>query len=594
VKRLTALAVSAALGGCFRPPTSVAELELPASIVWLAALSVDDDGALLSTTGVLRRDGEATWATLERAPGDVVVLGWTDEALASVIGDTSDEALASSRLVAADASAPALPSADFAARGTPSAGEGRWSRDTGVLPGLSAPWLPTCPPVIGAQAVLDIRCPACWATASQRGCRVQLEPRQCGVGALAATVDGAGTLVFDSTEFLSRCELTTTSSRASRSYDCQGRGSDRCAVDVFAGEFEPAFEVVRVPVVRGVVPVENFGRKLRNVPVHGYLAGLVPLAREVVTASFTTPTDWTCAEDPTVVDPTSTLHFVDVDDPTRVRTATAPPCVTHLLDDPLGDGFLAVFGRGPQSIARFDARGREQQRAVLAEVDRDTTWVVAARATEDGQHIGLARMNATRVDAVSTLQVIDARTFALELPPTALADRADTLVTAGPRAFVFFESDDAGSVQIDVDGTSSRVLERQPACGLPSDALSELGVAHATRAGGRGALLSARARTPTLLWVDVDQDTCQPMATFDRDLEPYAAVVTADGRWGAYAGITFENDAFIGLIDVAERRILPGATAAGLGVITQLVEDGDGALWALGTSEGSVSRIRRR
>lgn len=593
--RAAVLGVCVIGSACAPAPLWVAEAEVPERVEWLAALSFDTEGALVASSGLLRREQGATWAALAEPAAALTVVGWPAAALTTAIGTTGEAELARARLTVAAVGTPALPVPAWQARGSLDEDRIRLVSSAPDAPPLTASWLPPCPVVSGARADVDLRCPACRATVEQTSCRLHFEPMLCGVATLDATVDGSGDLAFDTAELISRCTLTATVAGATRSYSCQAAGGDTCALDVYAGEAAPVFASTSVAPLGPVEFVSNRGGKLQNQPVHGWLAGLVPLGAEVVTASFSGPTDWTCMRDAEAPLKTSTFHFLaDRAPPVVVRTQAAPDCTTHLLPDPRGPGFLAVYGADPQRLGRFDAQGALEGSTALPEVPGDETLVVAAALSGDGTQVGLLRMNHQRISTISALIVVDTATLAVRGEPRLLADRADTLVAIGAADFVAFETDDAGSVRVDADGSVARVLDRQTDCELASDALSELGVAAATRVTDTSALLSARARSPALLWVDVTQETCRPMATHDRGLEPYGLVALSGGAQVAYGGVDALDDGYVGLIDVASRRVLRGATRVGRGVITRLVEGPSGALWALVTGAGTVARLERR
>ncbi len=600
-RRFALLGAALMTSGCTGPETWLADGEVPASIAWLAALSVDAGGAVVASTGLLRRDGDATWAALDDPRAALVVVGWSEAALAPLIGALDEATLARERLLAGAAGEPALPAASWQASGVASGERVVLSASDPTPRALTASWLPPCPALVGARAEVDLRCPACRATVAQQGCRLTFEPVLCGVLALAATVDGQGELVFDDAQLLSRCALAATSTGASRSFLCAQAGGESCEVDLYEGEATPSFDVSVVEPLGPVPFIGNRGGKLTNQPVRGYLSGLVATPSGAVVGAFGSPTDWSCARDPLAPDKSSALHLFAPGAPVmRVRTATAPPCLTLMVPDPVppsgSAGFLGVYGLGPQRLGRFDDEGQLRASVELPEVSGGAALVVAAAATPDGRYLGLVVMEPERDSAISSLVVVETASLAVRGAPTPLADRADSVVALGDGGFLAFETDDAGSVRVALDGTVSRVAERQSRCGLASDALSELGVARAAavRVAPSLVLLSARARSPALLWVDAETDGCEPLAMSERALEPLATLALRDERWASYGGLDAIDGGYVGLIDIERRRLVRGATRIGQGTVSHLVEAPDGALWALITGAGVVARLERR
>lgn len=338
--------------------------------------------------------------------------------------------------------------------------------------------------------------------------------------------------------------------------------------------------------------MENIGRATDSPSIRGYLSSLALLPSGVVVAGQDSARTWFCAADTSVPDKAGSFFFVsEGPSPSLSRTATAPPCVTALLSDPAGPGFLAVFGLGPQRLGRFDAEARLVADVEIPDVAPEARWVLSAALSGDLSRVllllaesdGVSRPNAGAGLAVQ----FDARTLAVVSPPVGTVDHSEALVAVGPQDFLVFEGDDAGGCW----STPPAPTPRSRA-GCPAAALQK---ATSGSCAGRRSRDNASSSPPAallLLVVERDRPACGAAVPFEHELEPYA-VATWPGHAGRalFGGQGRNQDAYVGIIDVEGARVLRGATPVGRGQVTELVVAPGGAIWALLPGSAAVVRL---
>ena len=578
------------LSGCTAPSTWRAIGDVPADIAYLAVVSLDEDGALVTASGLLARESSSTLFSLIEPEVTLSVVGWTEAELAKTIAGVDAATLASTRLERADSTDPVLPVASYRASGTVGDTEAQLSTALPKTFDLTAPWVPRCPVLVEGTADGDLRCPACRVSVTQDACRLSFTPAGCGVLTLDATVEARGTIRFDRPELLKTCESVT--STGSKRFDCERPDGSSCTLDLYEGDAPPSFDVASVAPLGAQELIANPGGRQEDRPVRGYFAGLVDVPDGAVVAVYEAGGEWKCPVDVLSPNKRSSLVFIGRDAPLRVvGTATAPPCLTHIVPDQAG--FLGVFGDTTQRIGRFDAQGRLLESAPIPQIPGPPSFVVRMLLSADRRRVGLVLLDPSTVRAVTFLAVFDVATLSQLFPLVGLSDQAYATATVGPDLFVSFESDDAGSATIDAAGMRTLIPSRDRQCGLPTMGISSLGIAQATTVSTGRVLLSARAFSPALLWVDAARASCKPIALFDEGLEPYATVSLGAGS-AAYGGTSITGDAFVGLLDVGDERIIRGATKVGKGIVSQLVAGSQGEIWAVLTGEAKVARLTRR
>lgn len=578
MRRATLLAV--ALLGCTAPPRQIALVDLPEEVVWLAAIALDEDGQLAEGSGILSRQAEATLAAFSSLEGTLVVLGWSEQDLAKAAPLPAEGALAAARLRLSPPGAPALPAATWSGRGALSPGGlVRLSPDAGAPPALTADWLPDCILLEDRRAAVELRCLHCSAQLRQTGCDVDVETA-CPIGRVSASFDGRGDLNFGEGQSLQRCSLRPgTSTSGGDSYECQTT-SGVCDLDLYEGQVAPMLRSTSLSLLGARPFAENVGRATDSPSIRGYLASMALTAGGLVVAGQPTARTWFCAADTTVPDKSGSFHFI-TEGPQLTRTTTAPPCVTALLPDPAGPGFLAVFGLGPQRLGRFDAEGR-----LVADVEipsAQTRWVLSAALSSDHSRVLLLLAESdgrSRPSAGAGLAVqLDTQRLAVLTPPVGTADHSEAVVVAGPQDFLVFEGDDAGGVLVDSAGPHLEIESRVPGCSPPD---GDFGVVRAAALQGARILLSARGVQPLLLLVERDRPVCGVAVPFEHELEPYAVAAWPGHEGRALFGAQARTqDGYVGLLDTGRARVLRGATPVGRGQVTELLVTPSGGIWAL-------------
>jgi len=584
-----------ALLGCTAPPRQIALADLPSEVVWLAAITLDSEGQFSEGSGILRRGNDATLAAFARHEGTLVVVGWSEADLAKAAPLPAEGALAQARVRLGAAGAPALPAATWSGRATLSpGGVVSLSPDRGAPLALTADWLPDCIFLENRRADVELRCLHCSAHFTQSGCDIDVETA-CPIGRVSATFDGRGDTRFGDGQSLERCTKKpgTSTSGGQRSYNCQ-TPSGMCDLDLYEGQVTPLLHQATVSLLGGRPFVENIGRATDSPSIRGYLSSLALLPSGVVVAGQDSARTWFCAADTSVPDKSGSFFFVsEGPSPSLSRTATAPPCVTALLSDPAGPGFLAVFGLGPQRLGRFDAEARLVADVEIPNVPPEARWVLSAALSGDLSRVllllaesdGVSRPNAGAGLAVQ----FDARTLAVVSPPVGTVDHSEALVAVGPQDFLVFEGDDAGGILVDAAGPHAEIESRVPGCSPPE---GDFGVVRGASLEGQRIVLAARGVRPLLLVVERDRPACGAAVPFEHELEPYA-VATWPGHAGRalFGGQGRNQDAYVGIIDVEGARVLRGATPVGRGQVTELVVAPGGAIWALLPGSAAVVRL---
>lgn len=577
--------LSLALLGCTAPPRQIALADLPEEVVWLAAIALDAEGQFSEGSGILSRQAEATWAAFSRLEGTLVVVGWSQRDLAKAAPLPAEGALAAARVRLSAPGAPALPAASWSGRGALSPGGlVRLSHDSGAPPALTADWLPDCILLEDRRAEVELRCMHCSAQLKQTGCDVEVETA-CPIGRVSATFDGRGDLRFGEGQSLERCSLRpgTSTSGGQRSYSCETT-SGLCDLDLYEGQTPPLFAPTSLSLLGERPFVENVGRATDSPSIRGYLSSMALTTAGLVVAGQPSPRTWACAQDTTVADKSGSFYFIaEGPGPRLTRTATAPPCVSALLPDPAGPGFLAVFGLGPQRLGRFGAEGQWLADVEIPAAPPEARWVLSAALSRDRSRVLLLLAQSDgrgRPSAAAGLAVqLDARSLAVLTPPVGTADHSEAVVAAGPQDFLVFEGDDAGGVLVDSAGPHLEIESRVPGCSPPD---GDFGVVRAAALDEARILLGARGVQPLLLLVERDRPVCGVAVPFEHELEPYAvAPWPGHQRRALFGAQSRGQDGYVGVLDTERARVLRGATLVGRGQVTELLTTQSGGIWAL-------------
>lgn len=215
----------------------------------------------------------------------------------------------------------------------------------------------SCPQV--GPLDVDLRCgnTGCFGTMRQEGCTMTFDLSTCARDNLVLGIDRFGGLCLEPNEPFGSCaERAPSANGVLHTFDCGVTlpGTlGTCELDLYPKATERPPLTVETKTLFSVEPYQppkNFPR-----PPYGWLGDLVHLEdRVAVTAYGSVREDFVFCDE---AEP-GRVHFLDPESMEEIATATAPSCLGHLAPDPLGDGFVGVYGVSPPSLARFDKNGR--------------------------------------------------------------------------------------------------------------------------------------------------------------------------------------------------------------------------------------------
>lgn len=553
--------------------------ELPEDVAHVAVVAQSSAGGLLFATPVLDAEAPLRIEDLDvPLEGEVLaVYGWTTRALEGLTFGATPV-----RLAPAGAATLPLPTLARAGRVT-----GGRVEPTPVpadeVPGLTTTALQDCPTRVPLGAAVDTSCSTigCPAVLSQTGCTLDLDLVGCGLGTARGQVDAAGRASTEATSALGACTEVAAPDGVTLALRCARMGGDSCRVDAVDPRAR-ARSFADVDHVLLVTPTATTTPSVRPV-MAGALGALVALDdRVVVVGTPSRATNVWCTGT------YGTLYSVDATT-LAVRSSTTPYlCITALVRDPLGPGFLAAYG-GPEAprLGRFDPELRLRESLAL---DTDGQSVVRLAASAS---MGLVYV------ATSTKRGGAAGLFALS---ALTGGRVWTAPRAGQRYvdLVLFDDEvvalDEGSQQVYAfaeDGTFRLAAPIALACGLSSVEVARL---WALREPNRWMITTQLEGAEMLVLTDTRNTGCDSASAYVAPgAEPLAIAAWPGpdperlmvGLW------TPEGEAVLARYDTREQRFEPGLVTLGEGFVGELGSVGSSAFATLPLS-GELVRIRPR
>ena len=585
-------AALAALGiaACTNRTVLIAEdPNLPDGIVWRGVLLERADGTLESATGLVRREADQAIVFElgdKGADAEVVIVAGYSEAQLALASPPDDKMLGDTALARASLTDPLLPAPTFAARGTLEDGAVRLQPLTTPIE-LTAAWLPRCPTLAPQGAAVDVSCGArfCGASFAQHGCRGTLRTNLCVDGAMVeGDVDGRGRVAFEPTEMLGTC---TSSQRPVEgtilSTVCEGGKVGSCRIDVYAQPYAEAFEVA--PVRLFDVPQRAPERAGR--PPNGYLGGVVVLDGQVAVATHAGRVDGSeCTETAS-----GAIALVDAQTLAVRDRVEAPPCLTHIVRDPAGDGFIGVFGvPGATALGRFDRHAQLVARTPIVDPrlsDRHFPFGIAI--AEDPATVAVA-FTRNVSPANSRIVRFDPGTLAL----TAISDddiaKLRAIAAGRPGELVLL---DERNDRVDVfDLESGRISSMEALPQAPDDISWRLGRIGmhgdnivVSTADDNGAMHTLAPGIPRLHEYSMFYEwQAEPYAFVPWPADPRLLLVGANEVKG-------ERLAAIALFEPWTPHFVPGAKQIGHGIVSEMVADDRGRVWATLTWSATLVRV---
>jgi hypothetical protein len=451
---------------------------------------------------------------------------------------------------------------------------------------------PDCGALIdGGSVWLDQTCVAdrCNATAQQSGCALDITTSSCTLGNLGGVLAGpdGGSLASTGGSGTGSCGLLPPVDGALLSLSCQYSG-ESCTVDLYPAVATPLFRQ-KTELALFQVPYRSLvttpGQPLNgSEPFKGYAGGMVSLSDRIVVATHGGAIGSVECQS----NAASLAIFVDPGTMTITATASLPSCTSRIAPDPLGDGFLAVTGHDPPSLARFDKNGRLVRASTVSGLPAD--------------------LFATALLVEPELSRVDVAFSSFNSPPVPgaqlvgfdLETLAETGTSSSVRAQIRGLTKHAGQlVSADDLNGSLLVFDDKSLKLLDTEALLT-----ARRLSPRTGVMSVHASTGILLItttglhaaIDVISGASPvPTALF----YPFLGVPWALADWPSQPGLELvgitgsaaPNDAFIAAYDVAGGRFLPEFSPIGSGVVSAILSESNGAVFVLLSWEAKLVRL---
>jgi hypothetical protein len=613
--------IAALLSACAACGPSERVVEPPEGVTQLA-VGRRAGGQWLDVTALSPRRGPLRVSV--RAEDDVIVLGWSDEALEQAFGGLPPpEVLGTSPLRGVVGCQRPLPPSTWAVRATDGAAD---ALDPASLPPLTASWaLERCEPLAPSASVTCgdslLVCPL-RAVSPEAGCRRTLD-FECELGRVDLAVWPGGacsetpgcqaTRGADGTISLT-CVATCVPGDAS----CQSMPGERsvsCTASLEpTSRFHPELTRVRVGAGGTQVPPQHERYEVWPSAVgSGQLGSPVVVMDDAGTARLVVPAfAW---REPGCTDRQETeLVFVSAQTATIVARRPAPGCLTLLAADPRGAGFLGFAHEGGVPVVhRFDAHGVVLRSARLTTLPQVRAEVALASYTD-----GLVVLAyASTTEDGGAIAVLDPDT--LEVRATLVhAKMVPSFVTRIDEWIVVVDDFNDLAVWFDPSLTQCAGSTTAHLLLAPIMDLGNLPLLAAAYVGQPRQLLMAVSEYPALHRADdlcsgapTSAELCfagegrctagRRVVTLDAGAEPLRMLAwpALEGRGLAVASTvrprsqTWTFEAALTYYDPRSGRFWPGLTRLGHGVARDLVVAPDGALWVSLPWAGELVRLDR-
>ncbi|MBI2376239.1 MAG: hypothetical protein HYV07_19755 [Deltaproteobacteria bacterium] len=579
-KTRTVWAVSM-VASCSSPP----RLELPASVDYVAVFELDREGFVTASSGIERyRPGLAVVSSSD----EVRIVGWTSDQLVAA-GMGSEESLLQP-LATATGCEQTLP---------PPISSHSWTEEglfDATPPRLTTPWIQgVCPELEPARLSFRFDCfeSACQPSLTRRG--------RCDFGArfdcpelsqqLDARVDRAGHLCLDLAAASWACREGDLEAGLMSTH-CE---SPSCRVEVELRPEAPPFSVSEAGIHDTARPPFSSPDSMLLPPGArdmGYAHDFAVLEDRVVVSA----TDGSAVESCDLR--SGHLELFDLETLER-SLAPAPDCLTRLLRDPTGAGFLGLYARGSTlALARFDAEGRLVDRSErLVVLDGSAPACLAAAALES---VGQTVMVGLRPRAECPNErsaVVRYAVEALDLVGVTRSESGEVLRAAVPvseRTVVLaFDGLSASRIAwLDVDSEAASWVTIEPRGFRDSNSVSDVALIDGTDR----VLVSISRQRPGVLVVAPSGVIGEQLAFHEESGDPVSGR-SWQGKGILMLGTRRQSQAewpsFVTLYDPAQRRFLAGSWPLGRGP-GRLRADSKGRMWILYPWESKVRRLTGR
>ncbi len=580
---------------------STIEVDIPDDITHVAVVEVDEHGEVLFGSPLHRIEPNEPFGIASGSESNTLVVGYSRDQLAPYDVENRAELVERARLERPDACAPRLPIPKWS---------GVWSSadrlTTSAAPGpiATADFLKDrCPDLSNVDIDIDRRCSPVRCSLGQRSvgpCRIELDLLDCGLEPAMVTFDPRGQSCIEWGRNEALCESGLGVEPSIEQLSCGGESA--CLYDLYAN-LDPDNAPFETDTVRlfDAPPFVHTGLRRSAVPVPrarlrytGYALDMIVLgARVLVVVTHDNTPNQECAG----LLPRQ-LFAYDVDSLERVRSSTVPACMTQLLPDPSGDGFLATFALdGEWHVGRFDERGRMlQARPVdgrsmpgpsepvkLAFVDFEPAdvalvdggrWMAALFDRRRDFDMTMPRSIVTLHDT-TTMEMVARHELEGVEDARSLTVQGDQLVLASPFTHRVLWIDALSGDLVDALAVQQDTLKLSSFSTISTNRDESLLLVGVT--GGERALMAIRGGS---------SGEIRRMVFFDREVDTFAQTPwPSDPSRFVIGGISLtpkgEWVGVIGFNEPEQSRFSPDTWEIGAGLVSQLEADDAGRIFAL-------------
>lgn len=559
------------------------------TIDWLAMIELGASSEVAASTPLIRRRDGESFELRGRQDETLVIAGFSEGRLEPVLRGVDRSTIETTPLSPVFGCGQRLPRPELFVRVDPGGGEPQ-AMEPASAPLLGASWLETtCPRVDRSRIAVDARCQSavCLRGATQgTGCNLELDLSTCFAEPLPIVELAGERLCIPSSESWS-CTETQTSPPAVASAECRTRlfegSTTDCRLDLYLDPEAPRFSIdARVSLVDGAMGGSVFQLGSDDIVEAVAFDMIIAGGRIYATSAKDGRTRVRCGDG--VATPQTTLHELDPETLSPLRSRPAPPCLGFLI--PFEGGFAGLFpepARRSWAIAKFDAAGTLTSTAPLPpslELGRDR--LRALLPSEDGAQLVVASFDAHQWR--SRVIALDARSLEVERE-LAFSGRVRAIDAAGPKQLIAVADEEVHGWlhRIDLEDGSVEQTRFLPP-GLVSIHSFLNDVRH-DPASGSDVFLVGRDLEEAYVW---SEGGYERVPFYQRRVQP-ARLVASPGEGGFFivSGVTPEDEgaseSVLFLLDAAHRRILPGMTSLGVdvGPPVQLRTDGEGRVFIL-------------
>lgn len=581
--RRAAISIVALLGAgaCAKQQSFI---QLPNEIDFVALIALDASGALIRATPLEDYDANDPPAYAVDPDATLYFVGWSSDQLSTL----ASKIVSTERLEAASGCRNRLPAPAYYAKID---GDRLAAADGSTAPALGAAWLDAACEPSDTPTDAIVECDhAVRAMLIETGPCAYSVQRE-GSDPLPMILRPDGTACVESSTPLS-CENPILYATGHRLL-CETRIED-CSFLLYQRPAEPSYtedDIVLAnvsPFVPELLRIE--GDLGRDNARPAYAFDLLPLGGDTLLVTLDSVLD--AAHDCTtqLTPPPAELRAYDATTLALRWSRPAPPCLSSLVADPLGSGFLGVYRSMDElALGRFDADGALVMSATIAP-NAQPTYVYQSLILEDRMELALV----LHALPLRTIISFDLATFE-EKARAPSAYEMNSVAQLDPTHLVFAADPNASRCQWNMADFAAQYCAE-------SDCFPQqwLGFTHELfdyyRDAGRNLELVSVSLGAASIWVCGQGDAPGSITFFERVPQPgFMYPHPLDPGLLLVSGIALDALGELGgtldVVDIDRRRILPG-TVPLEGMFTGRIRADDrGRLWLLHPWNATVARL---